>query len=240
LIPVKRSDFDQVHSRNDETGERTMQHKMKTGIRRAGAAVGLVAAVAVSGAAIGHGNSGADSHQGGMMGTQQMGQNSGMMMGGHHGNMMTGEQGGMGLGMMGGGQGRTGPGMMKSMMGGGMMSCPMMGGAAMGTMHEILEPEQRKEMRNLMQEHRPAHFEKMGRMMNLRDDLMAEMQQSRPDPEAVKKRHARMAELHGEMMAEMVRMRNAMQDILTDQQRQQLREGTPKSDGGFGEHEDHH
>lgn len=213
-----------------------MQHQMKTGIRTAGAVAGLVAALAVSGAAIGHGNSGADSHKGGMMGMQENGQSSGMMMGGHHGTMMTGEQGGMGPGMMGGGQGRMGPGMM----GGGMMSCPMMGGAGMGAMHAILEPEQREEMRDLMHEHRPAHFEKMGRMMNLRDDLMAEMQQSRPDPEAVKERHARMAELHGEMMAEMVRMRNAMQDLMTDEQRQELQQGTSKRDGGSGEHEDHH
>ncbi len=122
-----------------------------------------MAAVAASGAAIGHGSGGASSGQGGMMG---------------------GGQGDMGLGMMGGGQG----GMASGMIGGGMRPCPMMGGAGMGAMHETLDPEQRDEMRNLMQEHRPAHFERMGRMMNLRDDLMAEMQQLRPDPEEAKKR----------------------------------------------------
>ncbi len=217
-----------------------MQHEMKTGLRRAGAVLGLIAAVAASGVAIGHGTSGGDSSQGGMMGAHQQGQGSGMMMGGRQGDMMAGDQGGMGPGMMGGGQGGMGPGMMKGMMGGGMMPCPMMGGAGMGMMHDILEPEQRDEMRNLMHEHRPAHFERMGRMMNLRDDLMAEMQQSRPDPEAVKERHTRMAELHGEMMAEMVRIRNAMHDIMTDEQRQQLREETPKSDGDSDEHDDHH
>ncbi len=201
-----------------------MQHKMKTGLCRAGAVVGLLAAVAISGAAIGHGTSGSDSSQGGMMGFDEPGQGSGMMMGGHQGNMMAGDQGGLGPGMM----------------GGGMMPCPMMAGAAMDRMHKILDPEKRNEMRNLMQEHRPVHFERMGRMMNLRDDLMAEMQQSRPDPEAVKERHARMAELHGEMMAEMVRMRNAMQDLMTEEQRQQLPEETSKSDGGSDEHDDHH
>jgi Spy/CpxP family protein refolding chaperone len=162
--------------------------------------------------------------QGGMMGSDQEEQGPGMMMGGG--------QGGMGPGMMGGGQGGMGPGMMGGgqggMMGGGMMPCPMMGGAGMGMMQGILEPEQRDEMRELMQEHRPAQFERMGRMMNLRDDLMAEMQQNRPDPEAVKERHARMAELHGEMMAEKVRMHNAMQDLLTDEQRQQLQQATPE------------
>jgi hypothetical protein len=223
-----------------------MQHEMKTGLRRAGAVFALVAAVAVSGAAIGHGTGGAESAQGGMMGAPQKGQGagtmqgSGMMMGGHHGNMMAGGQGGMGPGMMRGGQSGMGTGMMKGMMGGGMMPCPMMGGAGMGAMHEMLEPEQRNEMRKLVQEHRPAHFERMGRMMNLRDELMAEMQQSRPDPEEVKKRHASMAELRGEMMAEMVRMRNAMHDLMTEEQREELREQTTESDADSGGHDEHH
>lgn len=217
-----------------------MQRKMKTDLRRAGVVAVLVAAVAASGAAIGHGNSGAEPGQGGMMGSDQKRQGSGMMMGGHHGSMMTGDRGGMGPGMMGDGPGGMGPGMMKGMMGGGMMPCPMMSGAGMGTMHEMLEPKQRDEMRKLMQEHRPAHFERMGRMMNLRDDLMAEMQQSRPDPEEVKERHARMAELRGEMMTEMVRMRNAMHDLMTEEQRQQLQEEAPKSDVDSDDHDDHH
>jgi Spy/CpxP family protein refolding chaperone len=205
-----------------------MQHEMKTGLRRAGAVFALVTAVAVSGAAIGHGTSGGDSSQGGMMGAHQKGQGSGMMMGSRQGNMMGGGQSGMGAGMM------------KGMMAGGMMPCPMMGGAGMGAMHDILEPEQRREMRDLMQEHRPAHFERMGRMMNLRDDLMAEMERSRPDPETVKERHARMAELRGEMMAEMVRMQNSMHDLMTDEQRQTLREDRPESGADSGEHDEHH
>merc|ERR1711964_280742 len=90
---------------------------------------------------------------------------------------------GMMGGMMSDGQGGMGPGMMKGMMGGGMMTCPMMGGAGMGMMREVLDPEQHDEMRALMQEHRPAQFERMGRLMNLREDLMAEMRGERPDPE---------------------------------------------------------
>lgn len=153
--------------------------------------------------------------------------------------MMDGGQGGMGPGM-GTGQGGMGPGMMKGMMGGGMMPCPMMGGAGMGMMQEMLEPEQRDEMRAVMQEHRPAQFERMGRLMNLRDDLMAEMRGERPDPEEVQALHGRMAELHGEMMAERVRMRNAMHDLLTDEQRQQLQQATPESDVDPEDHEAHH
>ncbi len=160
----------------------------------------------------------------GMMGGGQGGMGSGMMGGGQGGmgsGMMGGGQGGMGPGMMGGGQGGMGPGMM----GGGMMPCPMMG-EGMGMMQE-LDPDQRSQMRELMQEHRPAQFERKGRLMNLRDDLMAEMHGERPDPEAVQAMHGRMAELHGEMMAEMVRMRNAMHDLMTDEQRQQLRQAAP-------------
>jgi periplasmic protein CpxP/Spy len=151
------------------------------------------------------------------MGGGQGGMGPGMMMGGG--------QGGMGPGrMMGGGQGGMGPGMM---MGGGMMPCPMMGGGK--GMMPMLDAEQRSEMRELMQEHRPAQFERMGRMMNLRDDLMAEMHGERPDPDEVQALHAQMAEIHGEMMAEMVRMRNAMHDLMTDEQREQWQQAEPEA-----------
>ncbi len=157
---------------------------------------------------------------------------------------------------MGGGQGDMGPGMM-----GGMDEwrpgrhgarhderhdgwrdddLPMMGGAGMGMMREVLDPEQHDEMRALMQEHRPAQFERMGRLMNLREDLMAEMRGERPDPEEVQALHGRMAELHGEMMAERVRLENTMNDLLTDEQRQQLQQATPESDVDPEDHEAHH
>lgn len=122
-------------------------------------------------------------------------------------------------------------------MGGGMMPCPMMG-EGMGMM-SMLDPDQRSQMRELMQEHRPAQFERKGRLMNLRDDLMAEMHGERPDPEQVQELHGRMAELHGEMMAEMVRMRNAMHDLMTDEQREQLRQAAP-ADVDPEDHDAHH
>ena len=156
---------------------------------------------------------------------------------------MMGDQAGQGRsmmgGMMGGGQGGLGPGMMEEMMGGGMMPCPMMGGASMGMM-SMLDDDQRSEMRELMQEHRPAQFERKGRLMNLRDDLMAEMHGDRPDPDEVQALHGQMAELHGEMMAEMVRMRNAMHDLMSDEQRQQLEQATQESDVDPDDHDAHH
>jgi Spy/CpxP family protein refolding chaperone len=54
------------------------------------------------------------------------------------------------------------------------------------------------------------------------------MQAERPEPEEVQALHGQMATLHGEMMAEMVRMRNTMHDLLTDEQRQQLQQATPE------------
>ncbi|WP_290793865.1 Spy/CpxP family protein refolding chaperone [Halomonas sp.] len=196
-------------------------------IRKHALALGLALAIGASGSGIALAQGMPDTQPGqggGMMGGGQGGLGSSMMGGGQGGmgsGMMGGGQGGMGPGMMGGGQGGMGPGMM----GGGMMPCPMMG-EGMGMMQE-LDPDQRSQMRELMQEHRPAQFERKGRLMNLRDDLMAEMHGERPDPEAVQAMHGRMAELHGEMMAEMVRMRNAMHDLMTDEQRQQLRQAAP-------------
>ena len=186
--------------------------------------------------AMGAGGSGIALAQG--MPDTQPGQGGGMMGGGQGGmgsGMMGGGQGGMGSGMMGGGQGGMGPGMM----GGGMMPCPMMG-EGMGMRQEMLDPDQRSQMRELMQEHRPAQFERKGRLMNLRDDLMAEMHGERPDPEAVQAMHGRMAELHGEMMAEMVRMRNAMHDLMTDEQRQRLQQATPEGGVDPDDHDAHH
>ncbi|SFU96286.1 Spy/CpxP family protein refolding chaperone [Halomonas korlensis] len=197
-------------------------------IRKHTLALGLALALGASGSGVALAQSMPDS---------QPGQGSDMMRG-------SGGQGGMDPGMMGGmmgdGQGGMGPGMMRGMMGGEMMPCPMMGGAGMGMMQEMLDPEQRDEMRALTQEHRPAQFERMGRLMNLRDDLMTEMRGERPDPEKVQALHGRMAELHGEMMAERVRMQNAMHDLMTDEQRQQLQQATPESDVDPEDHEAHH
>lgn len=134
--------------------------------------------------------------------------------------------------------GGMGPGMMGGMMGD--MPCPMMGGSSMGMMQPMLEPDQRSEMRELMQEQRPAQFERMGQLMNLRDDLLAQMHEERPDPEAIQELHARMAELHGEMLAERVRLHNAMHDLLTEEQRQQLQEVIPEAGAAPDDHDTHH
>lgn len=132
------------------------------------------------------------------------------------------QQGGMGHGMMGGGQGGMGHDMMgHDMMGHGMMGHGMMQG---------LDAEQRSEMRERMQQHRSAQFERMGKIMNLRGNMMLLMRAERPDPEEVQVLHGQMATLHGEMMADKVRLHNQMQDLLTDgQRREKSKQGASSS-----------
>lgn len=149
----------------------------------------------------------------------QMGGNPGMMSGGMSG------MGGMDHGSM-----------MSNMMPSPMMkeSMDMMG------MIPMLDGDQYNQMRELMHEHRPAQFERLGRLMNIRDDLMAEMRNERPDPEQVQSLHAQMAEIHGTMMADMVRMHNALDDLLSDEQRQQLQELEALPGGDPDDHDLHH
>ncbi|MCA1768564.1 MAG: Spy/CpxP family protein refolding chaperone [Halomonas sp.] len=169
--------------------------------------------------------------QGGMMSYGQGGMGPGMMSYGQGGmgpGMMGYGQGGMGPGMMSYGQGGMGPGMMGYGQGGmglSMMPCPMLG-ESMGMMSR-LDADQRSQMRELMQAHRPAQFERMGQLIDLRLEMMEAMHDERPDPERVQDLHSQMAELQGETMAAMIRMRNAMHDLLSDEQRQQLRRGKP-------------
>ena len=69
---------------------------------------------------------------------------------------------------------------------------------------------------------------------------MAELEQDRPDPDAVREIHGRMAEIHGEMLVERVRMRNAIYDLLTDEQREQLASGAPENGDASVDHHGHH
>jgi len=161
-------------------------------------------------AGLGLAASGAASAQGGM--------GPGTMGYGHHGIIGYGHHG-MGPGMMGCGHHGMGPGMMgygPGIMGPGMI--------------QQLDPEQRRQMWELMEQHRPAQFERMGEMMELRQALMTALHAESPDPEEVQSLQARMGELQGEMMAEMVRMRGNMLDLLTDEQRERLRWGAGSAD----------
>ncbi|WP_409525616.1 Spy/CpxP family protein refolding chaperone [Nitrincola sp. MINF-07-Sa-05] len=148
-----------------------------------------------------------------------------------------------GMGMMGGMMSGGMQGGMMSGMGSGMMdSCPMMEGGMgmMGAgMHAQLTPEQRLEVRKLRHAHRPVQFEQMGQLMNLREDLMEKMSSDRPNPDEIKVLHSQIAEMHGEMLVARIKLNNAIQDLLTDEQRQTLLE-SPAVDSDETDHAAHH
>ncbi|MEQ6918202.1 Spy/CpxP family protein refolding chaperone [Halomonas aquatica] len=149
----------------------------------------------------------------------------GMMMGpgyGHMGQMGPGMMMGPGYGHM----GQMGPGMM---MGPGYGHMGQMGpgmiGYGSGGITPLLDEAQREKMRELMEAHWPGQIERMNQMRELQAQMIALMQQERPDADELSSMNARMAELHGKMMLERLGLHNAMQDLLTDEQRQQLYPG---------------
>ena len=182
------------------------------------------------------GLAGAQGMQGMMGGGMHAGGKGGMMqdcpmMGGDY----RGMQGMMGGAMHGGGHGRMmqggGMGMHGGMMQGGAMD--MYGGR--GMMRGLdLDEEQQTRLRERRSEHRHQQFSRMAEMMDLRDEMHALMHSERPDPDAVRELHGRMAELHGDMMADRIRLRNEIQDMLTDEQREQMRQRMRDRRGGMG------
>jgi len=154
-----------------------------------------------------------------------------------------GMQGMMGGGMQGGGQGGMmqdcpmmggGSGGMQGMMGGGMGMSGMGMHDGMGMMRGLdLDDEQHAQMRERRSEHRHQQFSRMAEMMDLRDEMHALMRSERPDPDAFRELHGRMADVHGDMMADRISLRNDMQDMLTDEQREQMRGHMREQRGGM-------
>ncbi|MBB3183356.1 Spy/CpxP family protein refolding chaperone [Halomonas fontilapidosi] len=186
-------------------------------------ALALMLGAAASGTALAQGMMG----QGyGQMGPGMMGPGFGQGYG-HMGPGMMGPGFGQGYGHMGPGMMGPGFGQGYGHMGPGMMRPGFGQGYGYMGLQQLFDEEQRNAARELMQEHRPAQFERMNRIMELREEMFSLMQQERPDPDEVKALHARMADVHGEMMAEQLRLRNQLQDLLTDEQRQRLRDAMP-------------
>jgi Spy/CpxP family protein refolding chaperone len=154
----------------------------------------------------------------GMMGQARMGgcpmmHGGGMGMMGPGGMMGHGGMGMMGGGMMGGGgMGMMGPG-------------AMMGPGGMGMMGMDLNPEQQTEMRRIKRELRRQNWERMGQLMEAKEDLHELMASESPDPAAVGQAHARIAELKRPMIEARVQAMNEMRGLLTDEQRERLRSG---------------
>ncbi|WP_018233789.1 Spy/CpxP family protein refolding chaperone [Thioalkalivibrio thiocyanodenitrificans] len=149
----------------------------------------------------------------------------GAMMGGCP--MMQGMMQGQGMGMMGrGGMGMMGPG---GMMGHGGMG--MMGPGGMGMMYGMdLDREQQVEMRRIQRELRRQNWERMGQLMEAKEDMHELMASESPDPAAVGQAHARMAELKRPMIEARVKAMNEMRALLTDEQRERMRSG-PRGTG---------
>lgn len=135
----------------------------------------------------------------GIAGAQGMqGMKSGSMHGGGQGGGMMQD-----CPMMGGGSGS-----MQGMMGGGMHGG---GQGGMDMMQRLdLDDDQREQMRERRSEHRHEHYARKAEMMDLREEMHALMHSDRPDPDAVRELHGRMADLHGDMMADRIRLRNDM------------------------------
>ena len=155
----------------------------------------------------------ADAQRGqGMMGRQQPGDygERGMEYG-------PGMMGGPGMGMMGSGMGGPGMGMGMGMMGSGMgtMGCMML---------PDLSDEQREELRSIQRETRRKHMEAMLEMMELRDDMMLEMASERPDAAKVRELQEAMSSKHADMIESDIESRNRMNDLFTDEQREQMRQ----------------
>lgn len=144
---------------------------------------------------------------------------------------MNSQWSGRGPGMMGGqGMGMMGPGM--GMMGAGEMPCPIMNqmgyGMGMGMAGPMNLPnltgEQQSKVRAIQREMRREHMEKMMDMMDIRDDIMAEMASERPDPKKIREMQGSMSQMQGEMLESTVNNRNRIYDLLTEEQRKQIRE----------------
>ena len=114
----------------------------------------------------------------------------------------------------------------------GMMMGPGMGMGMMGPGMRMMDPtllpdlseEQRQELRSMQRDLRRQHMEAMIEMMDARDEMMDEMLAEEPDPGRIREIHDRMARMHGDMLETRIEMRNRMHGILTEEQRERMRE----------------
>lgn len=153
------------------------------------------------------------------------------MMGGGYGPGMRG--GGYGPGMMGGGYGMGmmggyGPGMMGGGYGMGMMGGyghGMMGGYGMGPMYGLdLSKEQRDKINAIHDDLRKQNWQRMGKMMDAMARMRELYQSDTPDPKAVGKAFAEISDIKRQMLEARVAAHNELNKVLTDDQRQQLRQ----------------
>ncbi|WP_303907846.1 Spy/CpxP family protein refolding chaperone [Thiohalomonas denitrificans] len=133
--------------------------------------------------------------------------------------MMQGQ--GTGPGMQGGpGMAQGGRGMGPGAMGPGMMG----GGYGMGGIWSLnLDEKQRQQIGEIMQQQQKQQWERRARMQEAMNQLNRLYANETPDPEKVGEAYARMSEIQREIAESQVRAHNRMWELLTEEQRQQLR-----------------
>jgi len=134
---------------------------------------------------------------------------------------------GMGPGMMGGGGG-YGPGMMGGYGGYG-MGPGMMGYGALNGLD--LSDEQRSKIDKIFDAERKQHWAIMGQMMEEQSKLRDLYSIDEPDPKKVGAVYGQIAKMRQQMLETHVQASNQVQQVLTKEQRDQLRQWNR---GGWG------
>jgi Spy/CpxP family protein refolding chaperone len=132
---------------------------------------------------------------------------------------------GMGPGMMGGygpGYG-MGPGMMGGYGPGYGMGPGMMGGYGWMGMLDLSD-DQRTKINKTMDEERKQHWAIMGKMMEQQNKLRDLYTADKPDPKKVGAVYGEIAKLQQQMVETHLQATNQVQDVLTKEQREQIRQ----------------
>lgn len=135
--------------------------------------------------------------------------------------MMRGDGQGYGMGS---GMGTMGGGMGMMDMGGGMGSGMMMGGG-MGPLHMLdLTDDQRTQISKIHDEHRKKNWDTMGKIMDEQAKLRDLYNAETPDPKKIGAAYGGMAKLQQQMIESHVESMNRMQALLTQEQKNQLKQ----------------
>lgn len=156
------------------------------------------------------------------------GMGPGMMWGGGYGPGY-GMMGGYGPGMMGGYD--MGPGMMGGYGGGYGMGPGMMGYGPLGILD--LSDEQRAKINKIIDTEQKQQWGIMGQMMEVQNKMRDLYSVDEPDPKKVGAAYAQLAKLRQQMLEMHIQASNQVQQVLTKEQRERLREWTR---GGWGPH----
>jgi len=87
-----------------------------------------------------------------------------------------------------------------------------------------LDDSQRNAIRDMQRDMQRKNWERMGEMMELRNQLQDIMQADKPDPAAAGSIYDKMSALRKQMFQEQLQTRNKIMDKLTSEQREQLRQ----------------